>query len=200
MIGIKYKEDKKGQAAIEFLMTYGWMLLIVLIVGALIFSFVDFGSLLPNKVELNNNLRAHQTESFVKGGSDSHALVVFTYTGTPRISINVSSPADAGIIVSDVDSSNCTLAWLKNVDTDGWAQNGTNTTSQGIAEISTTGNPDSNNEVTFINGQQGIAEFWCSENQLVGDILEGKITVKFKNIKTGVPTPSSGAFRVTITE
>ena len=46
---VRINNNKKGQAAIEFLMTYGWMLLVVLIVGALIFSFVDFGSLLPNK-------------------------------------------------------------------------------------------------------------------------------------------------------
>jgi len=58
---VKIKNNKKGQAAIEFLMTYGWMLLVVLIVGALIFSFVDFGSLLPNKIDLNNNLKADQT-------------------------------------------------------------------------------------------------------------------------------------------
>jgi len=55
---VNFWKQKKGQAVIEFLMTYGWMLLVVLIVGALIFSFVDFGSLLPNKLDLSNNTKS----------------------------------------------------------------------------------------------------------------------------------------------
>jgi hypothetical protein len=203
MVNVKFKNSKKGQAAIEFLMTYGWMLLVVLIVGALIFSFVDFGSLLPNKVELNNNLRAHQTESYVKENSgDGYALVVFTYTGTPRIVVEVDPTTNT--VVSEVDSTLvCNLSWLKNVNTGSWAQVGTNQTEAYGAPksgISFEGEQANNDVVSFINGQQGIAEFWCSEDLLTDDVLEGKISLIFKDVKTEVPTPSSGSFRVTITE
>lgn len=40
-----------GQSAIEYLMTYGWMLLVVAIVGGTIFSVVD-GDLLGSEVSV----------------------------------------------------------------------------------------------------------------------------------------------------
>ncbi len=94
---VRINNNKKGQAAIEFLMTYGWMLLVVLIVGALIFSFVDFGSLLPNKVELSNNLRADPTGSvaYSKDAASTTAknmvTVSFRYNGVKRVTIDGNS-------------------------------------------------------------------------------------------------------------
>ena len=75
-----FNKNKGGQAAIEFLMTYGWMLLVVLIVGALIFSFVDFGSLLPNKIELNN------IEFIKEYGADSRKIGADLYIDDKGIS------------------------------------------------------------------------------------------------------------------
>jgi len=200
-----YKNNKKGQAAIEFLMTYGWMLLIVLIVGALIFSFVDFGALLPNKVELNNNLRAAQTESFAKigipGDSDggkSHVVAVFKYVGSQRIVINGTSGKSS--IMSDLNSNKCPMTWLRNADTD----TGTINTAEQFTSMSAT-NAAAGGEVVFINGQTGVAVFDCTNINGVdtgfyeNDVLEGKIQIEFKNAKTGVPTPSSGSLRLGVT-
>jgi len=60
-------------------MTYGWMLLVVLIVGALIFSFIDFGALLPNKLDLTGNIRADSSQLLATSGNDNTVNVVFTY-------------------------------------------------------------------------------------------------------------------------
>jgi hypothetical protein len=192
---------KKGQAAIEFLMTYGWMLLVVLIVGALIFSFVDFGSLLPNKVELSGNLRASATESYASantaqtGDHNSYAIVVFTYSGAKQIKINATESSNQ--IVSSINPDEyCDLTWVKNVDTDITSSPGESP----AAEIS--GGTDSNNPVVFLNGQTGVAEFNCSlingNGLFENDVLEGKITIKTENVKTGVPTPSTGPIRLTV--
>ena len=78
--------NKRGQVAVEFLMTYGWMLLIVLIVGALVFSFVDFGGLLPNTLEFEKNFRADASQMNIE---DESITLVLDYIGTSgRISIN----------------------------------------------------------------------------------------------------------------
>ena len=193
--------SKKGQAAIEFLMTYGWMLLVVLIVGALIFSFVDFGSLLPNKVELSNSLRASAVESYASRGddatgSDSHVVLVFTYNGAKQIIIN--DTIDKNKIVSSVNpSEECDLVWVKNVDTD--SATDTSAPASGL----TAANAISN--VIFLNGQTGIVEFNCSNlngnsGLYVNDAIEGQVTILTVNAKTGVQTPSTGPLRFSVNE
>lgn len=182
---VLYKK-RKGQAAIEFLMTYGWMLLVVLIVGALIFSFVDFGSLLPNKVELSNNLRASATESFASGGNINTVTIVFTYTGSKSVTIG----ADDGIITPDI-SGTCNSTWVRNADLDA----GTTT---GIGAGTVT------DPITFLNGHTGVMEFDCSSlsgggGLLTDDVLQGKIRINVQNIKTGLKTPSTGPLRITVT-
>jgi len=174
-------KNKKGQAAIEFLMTYGWMLLVVLIVGALIFSFVDFGSLLPNKVELNNNLRASATESFAwskdAAAENNTAIIVFTYNGAKRVEI---SGLGHQIQKSD-GSSPCNSSFVVNSDTD-------------VNSTTATG-------VVFLNGQTGYMKIKCNttDNALIlGDVLEGKITINVESIKTGLKTPSVGPIRLSI--
>jgi len=50
------KDSKRAQAAMEFLMTYGWALLVVLIViGALaFFGLLNPNRFLPDKVEMGS--------------------------------------------------------------------------------------------------------------------------------------------------
>ncbi len=200
-----FNKNKSGQAAIEFLMTYGWMLLIVLIVGALIFSFVDFGSLLPNKVELNNNILSKQSESFARfttgaAAATSHVVVTFVYQGSDRVTI--SDQDDDSKIASDLDG-DCNLTWVKNADT----QESSNA-SDSISGLTGTATSPLNGPITFIQSQTGIAVYDCSENQgsynnnggfRDNDVLEGTITLIFRNAKTDVPIPSSGPIRLGIT-
>ncbi|MFW6286015.1 MAG: hypothetical protein ACOC16_02735 [Nanoarchaeota archaeon] len=202
MVLNKHLSNKKGQAAIEFLMTYGWMLLVVLIVGALIFSFVDFGSLLPNKVELSNNVRASATESYASvnaygsGTNETYALVVFTYSGAQQVKIDANDTRNNIVSATDRDEG-CEIVWVKNVDTDISSSNQPSP----IAEIEV--GHSGSNPVVFLNGQTGIAEFNCSSinggNGLFeNDVLDGRITLLVENSKTGVKTPSSGPLRLSI--
>lgn len=176
-------KNKRGQAAIEFLMTYGWMLLVVLIVGALIFSFVDFGSLLPNKVDLNNNLRGSATDSaaYEAGGeidssySDANVVVVFTYNGAKRVEIG---PEDAHIFPDSTSIPSCNSTVIMNSDT-------------------TTETDVSGDTVPFLNGQTGYFLFECTD-LIKGDVLEGRVQIDVKSISTGLKIPSSGPLRLTI--
>ncbi len=200
------KNKKTAQAAIEFLMTYGWMLLIVLIVGALIFTFVDFTSLLPNKIELNNNLHSKPSESYASAetiGNASYVLVVFQYVGTSKIEIDV---ADNSSKITSLAGEVCNLKWVKNPSTLYWAYNGAvNSTAGAIMNYSSGDIPHtytkyySNGKVQFINGHTGILEFECEDKLSVNDVLEGDIVVYSKNVRTGVPVPSAGSFRIKVT-
>lgn len=72
-----YKRLKKGQAALEFLMTYGWAILVVLVViGALAyFGVFDMNALFPDRCTLGNNIQcaghkvsASSAEVFITNG------------------------------------------------------------------------------------------------------------------------------------
>jgi hypothetical protein len=179
------KGTRKGQAAIEFLMTYGWMLLVVLIVGALIFSFVDFGGLLPNKVELSNSLRGDQTGSVAYSKdtppNNNQVKILFKYTGAKRSLI----PIDNAKIVTELGDQ-CNATEIKNLDT-GDLVNTTTT----IRKIS------------IINSQEALATFDCSvvnsnTGLIKGDSLVGKITIYVENPKAQTEVPSSGSLRLQI--
>ena len=171
-----FNNRKKGQAAIEFLMTYGWMLLVVLIVGALIFSFVDFGSLLPNKLDLSNNLGGDPTGSLAS--SDNNLVqVVFRYTGAKRAVIGINK----SFIKTELNEI-CNATGLKNL----------NTQQNVIDKYSTT---------AFLNGHDGLMTFNCSSisgGLLQGDSLVGKISIPVKDPKTQLSIPSSGSIRLQI--
>lgn len=170
-----FTNNKKGQAAIEFLMTYGWMLLVVLIVGALIFSFVDFGSLMPNKADFNNNIQGKPAESVaVSGDGPDNVNVVFTYNGAKRVNINSST-----INLARNDGGTCNISKLKNIDTNDVVL------------------PP--NATPFLNGQAGIATFDCT-NLLNGDVIEGELTLPYISTTTGLTTTSVGSIRLSITD
>jgi len=176
-----FKKDKKGQAAIEFLMTYGWMLLVVLIVGALIFSFVDFGSLLPNKLDLSNNLRGDPTGSiaYSSGTYANQVMVVFRYNGAKRAIVG---PNNAQIKTELGEFCNATQ--LKNLDTN--------------SIVNTTSSP---NSTAFLNGHDGLMTFDCSSIQgglLSGDTIAGNIVINVQDPKSGLEIPSTGSIRLAI--
>jgi Flp pilus assembly protein TadG len=179
-----FRKNKRGQAAIEFLMTYGWMLLVVLIVGALIFSFVDFGSLLPNKLDLSNNLRGDPTGS-VAYSHDTPApdtdrvKVVFRYTGAKRAIISA-----AGNTIATELGDTCTSEELRNLDTGG-----------------TVVNTDADPTTAFLNGHDGLMTFDCSNitgGLLNGDSVVGDIFIKVKDPKTQLDVPSTGSIRLQV--
>jgi len=205
-----FKNRRQGQAAIEFLMTYGWMLLVVLIVGALIFSFVDFGSLLPNKLDLSNNLRGDPTGSLARA-SNGDVKVVFRYNGAKRALIGPGS----AMIKTELGET-CYAVLLENLNTGG------NVT---VDTIDTTTTPPtytyvgSSKEIAFLNGHDGIMTYDCkadnsgivsiggtsyngvhgvADGLLVGDSLIGTVSIPVKDPKTKLEIPSSGSIRLQI--
>ena len=180
------KSKKKGQAAIEFLMTYGWMLLVVLIVGALIFSFVDFSTLLPNSIDLSNDVRGSASESVASADTDL-VSIVFTYNGANRAAINLTrseiSPRGAAAGVGEV----CNATSVRNLDTG--------------ADASGPADPN----VHFLSGNTGIYIFNCSSinggNGLMqNDIIQGTLSIRLQNEFTGIERTSSGPIRLRISE
>jgi len=200
--------NKKGQAAIEFLMTYGWMLLVVLIVGALVFSFVDFGSLLPDKVDISTqSIRADSANSAAYSDkydavpADKNMIYVgFTYTGGQKGTI---SPIDA-TLTTDL-SKKCFAVEVTNerlLTTQNITRN-----VDGSLNVTTGSAPE------FLSGHPGTMKFECKGNvsgssyanevgALLGnDVIEGKISIGVKDVKRGTGAraiPNAGTFRISI--
>ena len=167
--------NKKSQAAIEFLMTYGWMLLVVLIVGALIFSFVDFGSLLPSQVDVSPPLRGDSV--LVSADSESGEIqFIVTYINAKGSTL---SP-DGATLDPDLSTLDCKISSLRNVDT--------------TAETISGGNP-----INVINGHKVNVKFDCGENELLsGDVFEGEAKFKVVDTQTSFETTSKGRIRVSV--
>lgn len=190
------KRNKKGQAAIEFLMTYGWMLLVVLIVGALIFSFVDFGQLLPNTLELSNNLRGEATQ-IQATATTNHVLLTISYNGNDRVQIN--STDATGNFIQDPITGTCGIGWIKNIDTDTSA--GAAASTYGIPNGATHNSGTAN--VVFLRGQEGLVEFNCTPatgNLFANDVFDGNIRLTMTNARTEVPIRSEGNIRFSVSE
>lgn len=180
MMVFNRNSSRKGQAAIEFLMTYGWMLLVVLIVGALIFSFVDFGSLLPSKLDLSNSFRGDAQRLVASDTTDQLQFVV-RFVGARANQVDLTLPADHPSF-SAIGGKVCDFVSL--------------TDSAGVEQ--TTG------IVSFVNGQESVLTFDCSvsgSNLIQGDVIEGTVTIKYSDPRTSTLTlVSTGALRVSITE
>jgi hypothetical protein len=178
------KTNKKAQAAIEFLMTYGWMLLVVLIVGALIFSFVDFGNLLPSTVDFSSSsIQGDPQATAAYGGdfgTDSHQVyLAFSYTGGNRATINASMVN----VTDSISNTGCDVIMITNDDT--------------VASSATA-------NVPFINGQKGTIQLDCSlagggTDLITGDSFEADINLGFEDSKRqGRVIPNKGTMRLPV--
>lgn len=173
-------KNKKGQAAIEFLMTYGWMLLVVLIVGALIFSFVDFGSLLPSKVDLSNSFRG-DAQRLVASASSSNVQFVVRYVGGRVGQVDLNN--NGSVSLTPVGGKTCNFLNLTDASQ--------NAQSSGI--------------ISFVNGQESVISFNCTAtgggNLIKGDVVEGTVTIKYSDPRTqSLTLVSTGPLRVPVTD
>ena len=173
----KFHKVKKSQAAIEFLMTYGWMLLVVLIVGALIFSFVDFGSLLPNQLDLNAPLRG-DSGLISATSSSSEVQFVISYVGSRSSTIN----ANEAKLTPDLNYE-CNDVLFEKVDTEQQVSNG----------------GSDSDILQVINGDLVKVIFTCDDNNLIAnDVFEGEAFFKIKDSRTGFEVTSRGRIRVSV--
>lgn len=213
---VNYRFNKKGQAAIEFLMTYGWMLLVVLIVGALVFSFVDFNSLLPDSVDISTqsilgdgaNSAAYATD-YIDTALQSVVYVGFTYSGGQKATISVEDAK----FVTDLDKE-CYATNISNDrlgSTQGLIRTYNNTPTTNLTEFDITPTlvgtaPE------FLSGHPGTITFQCDYGLpqtpvntlgplLGGDVVEGIVSIGVKDAKRGTNAraiPNTGTFRLSI--
>jgi hypothetical protein len=94
--------NKKGQAAMEFLMTYGWAILVVLIaIGALAyFGVLNPGKYLPNSCTISNQIGCSEFKAAAGGTAITLVLqngrgtdINFSQGGWVATAINITSPS-----------------------------------------------------------------------------------------------------------
>lgn len=171
----KFKMNKKGQAAIEFLMTYGWMLLVVLIVGALLISIVDFSDFKRESVSFDNYLSANAQDSiaYSKDTTPANTIqIIFKNMAGKTLSFNVTDFT----IIKNGNQGTCDAYNITNLDT---------AESAGLDEV-----------VVFSPNQNGFIQFNCSSagNLIKDSIVEGKINYHVTDIQYNLKRPGSGDF------
>ena len=176
--------QKKSQAAIEFLMTYGWMLLVVLIVGALIFSFIDL-DLLPQTLELSTPLISDLGGSSVMVDESDTAnnliFIAFEYVGDPPIRIHHTDAT----LKYNLEDSTCESEGIYNT----------------VSKVGYDNTTESNKlGVQFRTGHSGFLAFRdCSDFNLI-DNIEGNLIILYESVKAGTKLQSSGSVRLNIAE
>lgn len=216
-----FRRIKKSQAAAEFLLNYGWMLIVVLIIGALILSFVDFKSMLPSYMNMGDYLRGYPQDSIAYSfngltARENEVDVVFKYIGSFTSMINYTG----GIIETEIGE-NCYSYRIKNIDTGQMAGCFDNT--PGACDKLTAIAEEGNSAVVFVSGHVGVLTFICStagpgvptptsvdddvrgtltpniiRGLLEEDVLNGVIEVHVINPKTDLTLISKGDVRLPI--
>jgi len=113
---------KKGQAALEFLTTYGWaFLIIILVIGALsYFGVLRPSKLLPEKCMFGNDFDC--VAAVVDGGDGTNGQIRFRLqnkVGLPIYVVSVNASTD----LLDSSSFNCSFTATKGL-TDRWPDKG----------------------------------------------------------------------------
>lgn len=113
VLGFKQRKVCKDGLSM-FVIIFGFISLIlglftqIFMFGVIMYSFVDFGSLLPNKIDLNNNIMADSSRSSFDG---TNLNIAFTYVGAGKSEIYGSKS-----VVIDNDGTHCDFQNLRNVD------------------------------------------------------------------------------------
>ncbi len=178
----------RSQAAYEFLMTYGWMFLIVLVTAAVAFSFVDFSLLYPDEVEFKNLLEAEYeasgaySEMSLYSSFQSKVHIYFRHQG--RYVVNI-TPSESMII--DDGGKKCESVLVENIDGDLYSNY-------------------SNSSVTFKPSELGRIVFDCNLNGssdsvgelFEGDVIMGRIEVPLKEHETDIEMLSKGTLKIRV--
>ncbi len=175
---------KKGQAAMEFLMTYGWAILVVLAaIGALAyFGVLSPGKLLPERTVFKAPLP-----------NIDNAVV---YETGYVVEVPFRNNKGSSIRLSDVDAAN-------NPKADGDCGMNMGMTA---AYINTTAivldDPGTTVGTSIPNGEGFIVTFTCADfnGKTEGDKFKSDITFNYVTIDTGQTRPHSGAIDAEVLE
>lgn len=109
---------RKGQAATEFLFTYGWAIMVVLIMitGLAYLGILDFGKLLPDKCFFGAGIscKDQNYQPLPAGHTNVSAILVNTF----------GMPIETGSVVIEDDTSGCTCTPSCGIENQEWSVRG----------------------------------------------------------------------------
>ncbi len=158
---------KKGQAAMEFLMTYGWAILVVLAaVGALAyFGVLDTSSLFPEKCDFGGQGLSCIDKPSMDDAADTITLALKNNLGEKVTITSVTATDDCASL-------------------DDW---------EVCDEIANCGSA-LNNATNVTNDQGFLLQLTCSTDGLEGK-FKSDVTVTYTNTETGLPHAVTGQLR-----
>ena len=163
---------KKAQAAMEFLMTYGWAILVVL---AAISALAYFGVLNPGKMVPDMASGFTGLMPIGKPTVDASAGKIYlTMSNNLGTSINIQS----GTYTSTTGATSCSV---------GFCSGAGSTSCNGGSGQSTLNNIDAGSEFTVIISCTGLSN---------EDREKGTLTIEYKNQLSGLTDKASGTIQV----
>jgi len=158
---------KKAQAAMEFLMTYGWAILVVLAaIGALAyFGVLSPGNFLPPKCEFEAGLQCSETAV----ADNSAGTIIVALTNSLGYDINYTFQAGIG---SD-DSYGCAITW-------------------GAGAFTAGSIVDKDNDGIWENGETAIVTYDCTTLPDANKRFRTSVTVNYRNVDSGMDHPNVG--------
>ena len=166
---------KKGQAAMEFLMTYGWAILVVIaaIAALAYFGVLDPANLLPERCQFPAGMDCIDKAAVDASDDD----VTFALRNNIGADVNITG-------VSVASGGDCTLS----------AVTGKAGTS-GAIDVDLTAN-----EVSVDNNEVFRIQVTCTEDLQVGNKFEADITVSYLNVDSGLTNQALGNIRGRVAE
>jgi len=159
--------NKKGQAAMEFLMTYGWAILVVIaaISALAYFGVLDPARLLPERCQF-------------PAGMDCIDKAAIDSTGS-TVTVALRNNVGNSINITDVITT------------------GTICTPSGKEAKPASGNWEDLDsvEVTVDNNEVVNIRINCTETLSSGDKFEEDMTVSYENLESGLPNKALGTIR-----
>jgi len=162
---VNKKMNKKGQAAMEFLMTYGWAILVVL---AAIAALAYFGVLSPSNMLPERTTFAapiQSIDSVISASGDDVTIVFRNNVGTR---INLTTQMTGG--------DDCAV----------------NTNNIAITGNSSGGGAGLDTWWVVGNGDQFTLSYNCTETLSTSSRFRASLTFNYTNLETGLTRPHSG--------
>lgn len=177
-LDIESNGKKSNTGLIIFLVVIVLFLAMIPILGVLFFSFVDFGSTLPNKIDLrDSNIQPIVSDSFAS--VDGTFIMAFKYNGVRPINFYYDENGKYEITYNYADSSCTSISKIYNSNTKLEATN-------------------INESVIFRNGHPGYIEFKNCDGFEDVSALDGNIKISYISSQTGSETPVFGEIRFAI--
>ncbi|MCA9477973.1 MAG: hypothetical protein KC535_02400 [Nanoarchaeota archaeon] len=169
------KSYTKGQAALEFLTTYGWAFLVILVAigGLSYFGVFDLGRVLPDGCKLDNSLECGSVFAIQTDGA-----------ATYRVDFEVRNGRDQQITIGDVS-----------IIEKGLGESTTGGTPCVAPALGTTVNPDTFGSVSFTEADTAVDTCGIFENE--GSKKTYQLLINYTVAGSTIPLQSNGELTTT---